>query len=488
MPKLITTLPVGTKVKDLSSKDVGGNPIIWEIMDFNHAGYPANSVTLGAHDPTTITESPYTPASGQKGSYLNTATHAYLSTTFYNLLSSPLKSRILDTTLEIRETNGGGTSTPLNATFKVFSPGFGETIQNNGSYRVGYSTSEVKLAKFGTNNTFNGYNMFWTRAVYTGDANGKMTPISTTSISFSYSFTPIAKNVLPLINIRNDVYVSDNPDTDGAHIMNLATNKFLFQDGTDIKKYIPGTGWSIVGAAPVTKSMFDTDGMTDLSVVNNAAIQDLISDTPELLCWTDEIGTPTRTLGVTAIPEAKLILPTGDLTVENVDAFKLDYTMTGTSDIKVLVSGDSGVIWKGNGMQIVDPVNLSAVKANGFTPDQINSLTKSDWQSLITNGKVRFAFYLEQDKSTDVAAVDRLTVNEITYTMTPSITSLSVLYDLLNPESPEYYVSRDDGAHWKRVEPDVLTKLDDLPSGKALRVKAVLKNGQELHGLSYSWI
>jgi hypothetical protein len=139
-------------------------------------------------------------------------------------------------------------------------------------------------------------------------------------------------------------------------------------------------------------------------------------------------------------------------------------------------------------MVSVDPANLTAVKANGFTPAQLNALTKSEWQSFIPDGKVRFAFYLEQDKSTDVVTVDKLTVNEKVYTMTPSITNLSVLYDLLKPEAPEYYVSRDDGVTWKKIEPDVLSKLDDLPSGNALRIKAVLKNGQELHGLSYSWI
>lgn len=48
--------------------------------------------------------------------------------------------------------------------------------------------------------------------------------------------------------------------------------------------------WVTVGTAPATKEMFDTHGMTDLSVIKNEAIQQLVSDTPELLCWTDEEG------------------------------------------------------------------------------------------------------------------------------------------------------------------------------------------------------
>jgi hypothetical protein len=55
---------------------------------------------------------------------------------------------------------------------------------------------------------------------------------------------------------------------------------------------IQGTAWMTVGSSPVTKEMFDSDGMTDLSLINNEAIQKLISDAPELLCWTDEQTIP----------------------------------------------------------------------------------------------------------------------------------------------------------------------------------------------------
>ncbi|MED4883925.1 hypothetical protein [Bacillus smithii] len=71
----------------------------------------------------------------------------------------------------------------------------------------------------------------------------------------------------------------------------IKNTKYLFQDGTEIKKYVSGTGWTVVGVAPVTKAMFDSDGINDLSIIDNNAIQQLTSDTPELLCWTDEIST-----------------------------------------------------------------------------------------------------------------------------------------------------------------------------------------------------
>lgn len=47
MSQSISALPVKAKVKDTSTTYYG-IPIIWEIGDKNHSGYPANSVTLVA--------------------------------------------------------------------------------------------------------------------------------------------------------------------------------------------------------------------------------------------------------------------------------------------------------------------------------------------------------------------------------------------------------------------------------------------------------
>ena len=45
MAKALSTLAVGALVKDTGTL-YNGKPIIWKIADRNHAGYPANSVTL----------------------------------------------------------------------------------------------------------------------------------------------------------------------------------------------------------------------------------------------------------------------------------------------------------------------------------------------------------------------------------------------------------------------------------------------------------
>ena len=45
MAKSLSSLAVGALVKDTGTL-YNGKPIIWKIADKNHAGFPANSVTL----------------------------------------------------------------------------------------------------------------------------------------------------------------------------------------------------------------------------------------------------------------------------------------------------------------------------------------------------------------------------------------------------------------------------------------------------------
>lgn len=158
----------------------------------------------------------------------------------------------------------------------------------------------------------------------------------------------------------------------------------------------------------------------------------------------------------------------------------------GNGAIKVLVSGDSGSNWKGK-----SPANLAnviEVKTNGFTQAEFNALTKEELAALFPNGKARFAFYLEQEKSTDTVEVQSLSINEMQYTMTPSLESASVTYEMLKAEQPKVFVSRNDGTDWTEIEPDKLINLSSLPAGNQLRVKFELASGQEIHAYSYSWV
>ena len=405
--------------------------------------------------------------------------------------------------------------------------------------------------------------------------------------------------------------------------------------------------WEVIGTAPATKEMLDTHGMTDLSIIDNEAIQGLASDTPELLCWTDEEGEslgyedivptltgveeypkitesssyythspgwkvfddklnnsnwqsglgvdpphwikvefenpqlidavsmksarfkevdgvvyhgvkdwslegsnddsswemltsqthpnnntkkvyqlssekeyryyriniensqvadttivkveevellrsigysyPSRTINVTAVPHPQLLLPKEDIEVGKIESVALDTTASG-GDLKVLVSENRGEIWHGKNNLPVDVTNLSLIKEYGYTPDELNALINLELNTRFPNGKARFAFYLEQESIDDIVEIHSLIINEKQYTMTPSVESLSVMYELLEAEKPTLYASRDDGVSWKQVKDDELTDITDQPEDNQLRVKAVLENGQEIHGLSYAWI
>src|SRR5690606_40072170 len=65
-------------------------------------------------------------------------------------------------------------------------------------------------------------------------------------------------------------------------------NNYKLQIGEINLACVSSPDWQTIGPAPATKEMFDTHGMTDLSIITDEAIQQLTSDAPELLCWTDE--------------------------------------------------------------------------------------------------------------------------------------------------------------------------------------------------------
>ncbi|CUB50868.1 F5/8 type C domain protein [Bacillus subtilis] len=69
----------------------------------------------------------------------------------------------------------------------------------------------------------------------------------------------------------------------------------------------------------------------------------------------------------------------------------------------------------------------------------------------------------------------------------PTLFLLSSVTEDNAEDNLEYYVSRNNES-WMRIEKDKLVSLDKLPEGKELLVKVVLKNGKELHAISYSWL
>lgn len=172
----------------------------------------------------------------------------------------------------------------------------------------------------------------------------------------------------------------------------------------------------------------------------------------------------------------------GSLAVNTIEMME---PILGGADIKTLVCGDNGRSY--NGKTEVDITDLASVKANGFTPEELNALTKEQLATLFPNGTARFAFYLEQESLTDVVEIQSLTINEKKYTISPTVSDISVIYEVLKSEQPTLFISRDDGITWKEVSQDEVESLSNLPEGNQLRVKALLADGQEVQAISYSW-
>lgn len=117
-----------------------------------------------------------------------------------------------------------------------------------------------------------------------------------------------------------------------------------------------------------------------------------------------------KTLTTKAIPFDRLLVPTGDMNlsnVEHVDYFKL--TATG-KNIRIVCSVDSGNTWKTfNNEKWVD-VNLDveSVRNNGMTIELFNSINDVFWNELVTTKKIRFAYLFSQDSIADVEELDNL--------------------------------------------------------------------------------
>ena len=162
-------------------------------------------------------------------------------------------------------------------------------------------------------------------------------------------------------------------------------------------------------------------------------------------------------------------------------------TPVGTG-IRFLFSTDK-INWKAYNSSTLawEPVSLEQALTQGMTKEQVEAL---DEVALAPYKNIPFyvAITMWTEKENETPMFIGIDGFIDAYTSTPSIQSISVQYELLESEKPKLYVSRDDGVTWKEVQQDKLTSLEDLPEGNKLRVKAVLSNGQELHGLSYSWI
>lgn len=262
------------------------------------------------------------------------------------------------------------------------------------------------------------------------------------------------------------------------------SSEFVHPVPVGYQPYGVTNGWKVIEAESLSKQVFEIYGISRLEIIKREEIEQLITDQVELLCWTDEVS-PVRKATIYGVPDHGLLIGINDIEVGNSDSLTINQVGSSNGIIRVICSGDNGMTWMGTSQ--VDLSDNASIISNGFTPETLNGLSKEQIEVLFPNGFARFSFYMEQNNSDEVVQVESLLVGEKEYTISPTATDLSLIYEVLQEEKPTLYASRDDGVSWKEISQDEMASLTEQPEGKSLRVKAVLKNGQEIHAMSYAW-
>lgn len=273
MPQLLSSLPVGAKVKDLNTKYYG-KPIIFQVIDKNHPGYPANSVTLLTEKIITLkafdAREPSNPNADRQNygnnryahsnirQWLNkdtspwyAAQHGYdappnnsnvwnnyneyeAEAGFLSNFSAELKAKILLTTLTVAKASfdGGGSETVQDKVFLLSRTEIGLGNENgiaegtpfsffsSDAARQAYPTaeafsnSEYKESSLSASQTWS----WWLRTPYAGFAYNALFVSSSGTLANADAFYGLL-GVRPALNLPSDILVSDTADADGAYII-----------------------------------------------------------------------------------------------------------------------------------------------------------------------------------------------------------------------------------------------------------------------------
>lgn len=270
MAKKLSTLPIGAKIKDLQSSYFG-KPIIWQIADKNHAGYPSNAVTLiteriiclkpvDAREPNNSEEyrrgygnnnyrlsninkwlnsvgSWYAAQHGQDappntGNVYNNYNPYDTESGFLTNISQQLRNALMETTLRVVKPNiDGGSYEDVSA--KVFLASITEVglgnengvaegsrlaLFSDDNSRKAYPTAEaVSRSNYTSSNIATNQPWYWwLRTPYVSH------PYSVRCVHwYSVLLSNSAYNgdfgIRPLCNLSSEILVSDNPDTDGVY-------------------------------------------------------------------------------------------------------------------------------------------------------------------------------------------------------------------------------------------------------------------------------
>ena len=266
----ISNLPVGALVKDITTKYYG-SPIIWVIADKNHAGYPANSVTLLSKYILTLKCWDATEPSNSNSDrrnygnnrylysnirqWLNSAAaagawysaqHAYdappnnanvysnyneydAEAGFQNDFSANFRNALLSTSLTVvkASVDGGGTETVADKVFLLSATevGLADEGYAEGSKLALFSDNASRLAYPTASCVSNSEYPYvsspwhwWLRTPYASNAHNARHVFSDGGLSRNGAYDG-TRGVRPACNLPSSILVSDTPDEDGAYII-----------------------------------------------------------------------------------------------------------------------------------------------------------------------------------------------------------------------------------------------------------------------------
>lgn len=274
MPQKLSDLPVGGLVKDIDTKYYG-KPIVFQVADKNHAGYPENSVTLITEKIICLkvfdAKEPNNSDSNRKNygnnRYLHSNIRLWMNSDkpggqwytaqhtkdqkpdgnnvwdgknpydaeagFLTNFSAKLKSSILPTTLIVAKntvTDGGGSETVTDKIFNASNTEVGLANENGVAEGVRlalFSGNESREAKptpeAVQNSNYNTTSLnvsstwyWWLRSPNAAYSYSARSVIASGALDYNYAYGGDV-GVRPLLNLSSEIFVSDTPDTDGAH-------------------------------------------------------------------------------------------------------------------------------------------------------------------------------------------------------------------------------------------------------------------------------
>lgn len=389
MAKLLSSLPVGAKVKDTGTTYYG-KPIQWTIMQHGHSGDPAGStalitsniICLKAFDAKEGANSDSSRQSYGNNRYsvsnirqwLNSDTASWykaqhsadaapstnlVSDNPYNTesgfltgFSANMKAALLTVTKTVAKntvTDGGGSETVSDKIFLLSNTEVGLANENNiaeGSKYMLFSDNNSRIAKptaeavsksTYSNSSFNVNSAWywWLRSPIAGDSNSARLVNTDGSLNRYNSAYYGNRGVRPACAISSSALVSDSPDTDGAYtlIWNSAP-KITTDTGIGEKNSPFSISYKVVDA--------DGDAVTTTVKLDSTTVA---THNP-----TDQ--TKTYTYDVTATALNALALGAHKFTITATDAMSNTSTVTinwTKTESPITVSGtdtDLGNIWQ----------------------------------------------------------------------------------------------------------------------------------------------